>query len=106
MLIQRLYELNRSSNQFSEQLDQLLHDKEWIPTLKLAPDDELVNLVDYLDNVRSAPTSAESYLSPVDSRLSRSDKTTVQEVPPHIAEDLRLKNDSPVNLRSFWPTFT
>ncbi|KAF9643100.1 kinase-like protein, partial [Thelephora ganbajun] len=51
MLAQRLYELDRSSTQFPEQLDKLLHDKEWIEDLKLLPEDELVELIGCLNNV-------------------------------------------------------
>ncbi|KAF9641912.1 kinase-like protein, partial [Thelephora ganbajun] len=51
MLTQRLYELDRSSTQFPEQLDKLLHDKEWIEDLKLLPEDELVELIGCLNDV-------------------------------------------------------
>ena len=67
MPIQRLYELDRSLAKFPEQLDQLLHDEEWIATLKPAPDGELVKLAGYLDDVRPIPTQTESHSSPVDS---------------------------------------
>ena len=86
--MQRLGKLDRFSAQFPEQLDQLLHDQEWIATLKLAPDNELVKLISYLDNVRLIPTPIKSHLSPAGSRRSRPLKTAVQEVPPRITEDL------------------
>jgi len=53
MPAQRLYELDGSSTRFPEQLDELLHDKEWVKGLELLPEGELMELVDYLDNVRS-----------------------------------------------------
>ena len=50
-LAQRLYKLDRSSPRFSEQLDELLHDEEWVGRLQPLPEGELVELIDYLDNV-------------------------------------------------------
>ena len=47
----RLYELDRSSNQFPDQLYQLLHDKEYVECLQQLPDAELVQLMDHLDDV-------------------------------------------------------
>jgi len=49
----QLYRLDRSSTRFPEQLDKLLHDREWEESLQLLPDGELAELVGYLDNVRS-----------------------------------------------------
>ena len=51
MSAQRLYELDRSSTQFPEQLNELLHDKEWEEHLELLPEGELAGLTDYLDDV-------------------------------------------------------
>lgn len=51
MLSQRLYELNRSSARFPDQLNQLLQDKRWVEDLQRLPNDELVELIGYLDNV-------------------------------------------------------
>ena len=64
MLAQRLYELDRSSTRFPEQLNDLLHDEEWARQLKPLPEDELMELIGYLDDVRSIPASARFHLSP------------------------------------------
>ena len=50
-LRERLYKLDRSSIQFPEQLDELLQDHEWVEGAKSLPEDELVELIDYLDDV-------------------------------------------------------
>ena len=47
----RLYELDRTSTQFPDRLYQLLHDKERVECLQKLPKDELVQLIDYLDDV-------------------------------------------------------
>ena len=49
---QRLYDLNRSSTQFSYQLDKLLHEKGYVDELQKLPEGELVRLVNYLNIVR------------------------------------------------------
>ena len=46
-----LYDLNRSSAQFPDQLYQLLHDEEHVERLVKLPEDELAGLLDYLDDV-------------------------------------------------------
>ena len=51
MSAQRLYELDRSSIQFPEQLDGLLRDKEWVEQLKFLPEHELVELAGHLHDV-------------------------------------------------------
>ena len=51
MSIRRLLDLDRSSIQFPDQLDQLLHDKEYVGGLQELPESELIRLVDYLNNV-------------------------------------------------------
>lgn len=51
MSLQRLLDLDRSSAQFSDQLDKLLHDKEYVAGLLELPDPELIQMVDYLNNV-------------------------------------------------------
>ena len=51
MFLQRLYDLDRSSTQFSDQLDELLHDKGYIDGLWGVPENELVQLVDHLYDV-------------------------------------------------------
>ena len=98
MLVQRLDELDRSPDQFPEQLSQLLHDEQWIAALKVAPEDELGKLIGYLDNVRSVPTPTTSHLSPIDPRWSRTLRISLQKVPSNITENLQHKNDSPTNL--------
>ena len=59
-LTQRLYELDRSSAQFPERLDELLRDEGWMKDLQRLSQHKLVELIDYLDNVRfiSMPTES------------------------------------------------
>ena len=52
MSLQRLYELDRSSARFPEQLGKLLDDKDWDRQLKQLTEREQMGLVDYLDKVR------------------------------------------------------
>ena len=56
MLLQRLYELDRSSARFPEELDKLLHDREWVEQLQLLPEGELVESMGYLNDVRLIST--------------------------------------------------
>lgn len=49
---QRLYDLDMSSTQFSDQLDELLHDKEYVYGLRTLSEIELVQLVDHMYDVR------------------------------------------------------
>ena len=76
MSAQRLYELDRSSIQFPEQLDGLLRDKEWVEQLKFLPEHELVELAGHLHDVWliSIPTTSHSstpqILGVLDSRSS------------------------------------
>ena len=58
--IQRLYELDRSPTLFSEQLDQLLRDKQWVEALKALPEGELREPISYLDKVSTALTPTKS----------------------------------------------
>ena len=51
-LTQRLYELDRSSAQFPERLDELLQDEGWMKDVQRLSQHKLVKLIDYLDNVR------------------------------------------------------
>ena len=51
-LTQRLYELDRSSAQFPERLDELLQDEGWVKDIQRLSQRKLVELIDYLDNVR------------------------------------------------------
>jgi len=51
MSLQRLHDLDRSSAQFPEQLDKLLHDKEYVDGLLGLPEPELNELVNHLNNV-------------------------------------------------------
>jgi len=51
MSLRRLFDLDRSSAQFSDQLDELLHDKDYVTGLLGLPDPELIQLVDHLNNV-------------------------------------------------------
>ena len=54
----RLYKLDRSSTQFPDRLYQLLHDKEHVECLQKLPKDEVVQLIDYLNDVRLSLMSA------------------------------------------------
>jgi len=54
----RLYELDRSSDQFPDHLYQLLRDKEYVECLQQLSDDSLAQLVDYLDDVGFCPLLA------------------------------------------------
>jgi len=63
MSAQRLYELDRSSNQFPEQLNELLHDREWVEQLKLLPEGELVELAGHLHDVWLIPSPTTSHSS-------------------------------------------
>ena len=65
MFAQRLYELDRSSTYFPEQLDELLQDDEWVGHLQSLPEGELVELIEYLDSVRFIPMPAESCSFPL-----------------------------------------
>jgi len=64
MLAPRLIQLDRTSTQFPEQLDKLLHDKEWVEGVQVLPEDELMEAIGYLDDVRLISTSNRSYSSP------------------------------------------
>lgn len=59
---QRLNDLDRSSIGFPEQLDKLLHDKQWEESLKLLPESELGELIGYLNNVGSILTPTDTPL--------------------------------------------
>jgi len=52
MLEWRLRQLDRFSTRFPEQLDKLLHDKEWVKKVQPLPEDELMEVIGYLDDVR------------------------------------------------------
>ena len=68
MAAQRLYRLDRSSILFLEQLDELLHDRQWVEAVGSLPEGELDGPITYLDNVRSALTPAEPHSLPSDSQ--------------------------------------
>jgi len=63
MLAQRLYQLDRSSARFPEQLDKLLHDKEWVEQAQLLPKDELVEMIEHINDVRLVSTPNQSHSS-------------------------------------------
>lgn len=52
MAAQRLYRLDRLLIRFPEQLDELLHDRQWVEAVGSLPEDELGETITYLDNVR------------------------------------------------------
>ena len=52
MASQRLYELDKPSIRFPEQLNELLHDREWVKSLQHLPEDELSEPMGYLNDVR------------------------------------------------------
>ena len=62
-LTQRLYELDRSSAQFPERLDELLRDERWMGDIQRLSRHKLVELIDYLDNVRLISMASKSYSS-------------------------------------------
>ena len=62
MHIRSLYDLDKSSPQFPEQLIQLLRNEQWMATLQSSPEGELRELIGYLDNVRIIPTSTKPCL--------------------------------------------
>ena len=51
MPTRRLYELDRTSTHFPEQLKELLYDKEWERQLGPLPEGELMELTGHLDDV-------------------------------------------------------
>jgi len=51
MTSRRLYDLDRSSAQFSDQLYQLLRDKEYVECLVNLPEGELAGVMNYLNDV-------------------------------------------------------
>ena len=53
-MLQRLYDLDST---FSDQLDELLHDQEYVTGLRALPDRELVKLVDHLSDVGFTPAT-------------------------------------------------
>jgi len=61
MLEQRLHQLDKSSTRFPEQLDKLLHDREWVKKVQLLPEDELMEVIGYLDDVRFISTPNRSH---------------------------------------------
>lgn len=56
MSLHRLYDLDGSSAQSSDELDRLLHEKEYVDGFQKLPEGELIQLVDYLNNVRHPHT--------------------------------------------------
>ena len=65
MSAQPLYDLDRTSAGFPEQLDGLLRNGEWVEQLKLLPKHELRDLVVCLDSVSAFHASTQSRLSPL-----------------------------------------
>jgi len=53
MSTQRLYELDRTSAQFPNQLDELLRSQQWTEDVEVLSEDEIKELISYLDEVRS-----------------------------------------------------
>lgn len=68
MLARRLDKLDRSSSGFPEQLDRLLHDKQWVKSLELLAEGELGEIIGHLNDVKLNLPPTEPYLSPLDSR--------------------------------------
>lgn len=62
-LAQHIYELDRLSARFPEQLYKLLWDDEWVEGIQRLPKSKLVELIGYLDNVRPISTPTKSYSS-------------------------------------------
>ena len=55
MELQHLYDLDRSSVQFPDQLDQFLHEEGHVESIQNLPDGELSEFLDYLNSVRFLP---------------------------------------------------
>ena len=51
-LLQQLHRLDRSSPRFNDQLSNVLYGEEYKPYVEGLQNDDLVELVDYLDKVR------------------------------------------------------
>ena len=56
MSVQHLYELDRSSSQFPNQLDELLRSGQWTKDVEVLLEDEAKGLISYLQEVRSVLT--------------------------------------------------
>jgi len=52
MALQRLYQSDKS---FSAELDKLLHDEKYVDKLLGLPEDELIQVVNYLSDVSCSP---------------------------------------------------
>ena len=76
MTLQHLYDLDRSSSQFPDQLDHFLHHEENVKYTRNLPEDELVGLVNYLDDVRLFLSIDKASLTPCIQALSQLDHTS------------------------------
>jgi len=61
MSSQGLYELDMSSAEFPDRLHQLFHDTERVEYLRELPEDELAELINYLNDVRFPLISAKRH---------------------------------------------
>ena len=97
MSLQRLYNLDKA---FSDQLDALLHEEQYVGELQKLPEGELVQLVNHLDDVgfRSV-TEAQSFITSIDPDSSQSYRRDIQKVPPRVTENMWLSESPPANLR-------
>jgi len=74
---QRLYDLDRSSNEFPRQLDDLLHETDYINELQNLPEGELVQLINHLNSVRCPQRKSNpTYRLPLPQILDRLDSTS------------------------------
>ena len=76
MSAQRLYELDKSSTRFPEQLEKLLDDKEWIDHLRALPRGDVPGLISHLDEVW--PTTLPAVSRPLPHRFSIASITRAQ----------------------------
>jgi len=76
MSLQRLYDLDRWSTQFPGQLNELLHDTEYVDGFQKLPKGELVELVNYLNSVRDPYLMQVGSHLPLSQVLDRLDSTS------------------------------
>ena len=95
MSLKRLYDLDKS---FSDQLDKLLHDEEYVNGLRELPERELVQIVNHLDNV-GFTSVREAYLIAFIDHSPPQRWRGIQEVPPRVTRYMPHPENSPHNLR-------
>ena len=103
MLLQRLYQ---SDHSFALELDKLLHNDEYVGRLLGLPEKELIQLVNYLSDVRLHPAKLiKLIIAFIDHQPFHSHRRAVQKVSTRVAEDMRCSKSSPHRLRRPWYPF-